>query len=100
MRYHCYSSGSRRTCRRPRFLALEEPIGQFASIQRSPLLWHVGLEQWPINFIYSHPRRQRQGLKLTYSPRNAVTEPIQFLSTALSVISGTLASALDTGQSF
>jgi hypothetical protein len=32
----------------------------------------AGPEQWPTNFIYSHPRRERQGIKLMHSPQNAI----------------------------
>jgi len=77
MSTYCYSLGLRRTRQRPPSLAFEEHIGQLATVHRTLLLWYVGREQWPINFIYSHPRRERQGIKLVRSPRNAplVTEP-------------------------
>ena len=62
MRDYCYRSGvATSTSATPLSFALKGHVGQFATIQRSLLLGHVALEQWPSNSIYppSAPRASR-----------------------------------------
>jgi hypothetical protein len=81
MSVYCYSLG---VAARPSATLVPRFRGAYRSAR------YAEPEQWPNNFTYSHPCRERQGIKLMCSPRNALllTEPRNHLAQAPSYPSG------------